>query len=59
MEIPFAGKILAPGCLQLIIHEKFWTHWNLSALRPFYGLAASGSETEYTHLNFVYLYGNS
>jgi hypothetical protein len=25
----------------------FWTHWNLSALRSFYGLAASASETEY------------
>jgi hypothetical protein len=25
----------------------FWTHWNLSALQSFYGLAASGSETEY------------
>jgi hypothetical protein len=23
----------------------FWTHWNLSALRSLYGLAASGSET--------------
>jgi hypothetical protein len=26
----------------------FWTHWNLSALRSFYGLAASASQTEYT-----------
>jgi hypothetical protein len=26
----------------------FWTHWNLLALRSFYGLAASGSETEYS-----------
>jgi hypothetical protein len=25
----------------------FWTHWNLSALRSFCGLPASGSETEY------------
>jgi hypothetical protein len=23
----------------------FWPHWNLSALRSFYGLAASGSQT--------------
>jgi hypothetical protein len=28
-------------------HEIFWTHWNLSALRLFYGLAASDSETEF------------
>jgi hypothetical protein len=27
-------------------HEMFWTHWDLSALRSFYGLAALGSETE-------------
>jgi hypothetical protein len=26
----------------------FWTHWNLSALRSFYGLAASASQTEYS-----------
>jgi hypothetical protein len=26
----------------------FWTHWNLSALPSFYGLAASDSETEYS-----------
>jgi hypothetical protein len=31
----------------------FWTHWNLSALRSFYGLAASASQTEYI---FVYCY---
>jgi hypothetical protein len=30
------------------IHKMFWTHWNLSARRSFYGLAASVSETEYT-----------
>jgi hypothetical protein len=29
----------------LIIQEMFWTHWNLSALGSFYGLAASDSET--------------
>jgi hypothetical protein len=28
-------------------HEMFWTHWNLSAFRLFYGLAASDSETEF------------
>jgi hypothetical protein len=26
-----------------------WIHWNLSALRSFYSLAASGSETEYSY----------
>jgi hypothetical protein len=42
-------NILIPvECLELIIHEMFWTHWNLSPLWSFYGLAASGSETEYT-----------
>jgi hypothetical protein len=39
----------------------FWTHWNLSALRSFYGLAASASQTEYTYINqrihfFVFLF---
>jgi hypothetical protein len=27
----------------------FWTHWNLSALRSFYGLAASASQTEFSN----------
>jgi hypothetical protein len=30
----------------------FWTHWNLSALRSFYGLAASGSESAKVPMNF-------
>jgi hypothetical protein len=34
------------------IHEMFWTHWNLSALRSFYGLAASGSESAKVPMNF-------
>jgi hypothetical protein len=32
----------------------FWTHWNLSALRSFYGLAASGLETEYNKFWVVF-----
>jgi hypothetical protein len=28
----------------------FWTHWKLSALRSFYGLAASASQTEFRYL---------
>jgi hypothetical protein len=31
----------------------FWTHWNLSALRSFYGLAASASQTEYISIETV------
>jgi hypothetical protein len=40
----------------LIIYEMFemfWRHWNLSALGSFYGLPASGSETEYTKTQTV------
>jgi hypothetical protein len=34
-------------------HEMFWTHWNLSSLRLFYDLAASGSETEYSYFFLI------
>jgi hypothetical protein len=30
----------------------FWTHWNLSALRSFYDLTASGSQREYRWNDF-------
>jgi hypothetical protein len=31
----------------------FWTHWNLSALRSFYGLDASASQTEFNWVHGV------